>query len=68
MNLAILGTDSTVLVFIEAAISLGHQVVWLGDVRAEDTVAVRRLCPTLTGESNWEIVLDHALALSLIHI
>ena len=66
MNLAILGTDSAVLVFIEAAVSLGHQVVWLGDVRAEDAVALRRLCPTLTGESNWEIVLDHALADAVI--
>ncbi len=66
MNLAILGTDPTVLVFIEAAISLGHQVVWLGDMRPEDTVALRRLFPTLTSESNWEIVLDHALADAVI--
>jgi predicted dehydrogenase len=66
MNLAILGTDSTVLVFIEAAISLGHQVVWVGDVQSENAVALQQLFPTLTPEPDWEIVLDHALADAVI--
>ena len=66
MNLAILGTDSTVLVFIEAAISLGHQVVWLGDVRPENAVTLHHLFPALTPEPNWEVVLDHALADAVI--
>ena len=39
MKLAILGTDSDILQLAAAARSERHEIVWLGDVRAEDAVA-----------------------------
>jgi hypothetical protein len=62
MKLAILGTDPEVLSLVEAALTAGHQIVWLGDVRPEDAAEVRRLMPELGESADWESLLDHGLA------
>ncbi len=63
MKLAVLGTDDDVLRLMAAAISQGHEIVWIGDVRPADERIMSRLAPRLTDRaSEWEIVLDQAYA------
>jgi predicted dehydrogenase len=61
MKLAVLGTDWDLLALAEAALAAGHSIVWLGDARAEDLDAVRRLTPNLPVSADWESLLDHGL-------
>jgi predicted dehydrogenase len=62
MYLAILGTDPDMLALIAAARSLGHTIVWLGDVRPDDAAAVRASVPDVVPSTAWETLLDHATA------
>lgn len=63
MQLAVLGTDPDVLALVAAAKSLGHEIVWLGEVRPEDAEAVARLVPpSLAPSTDWEMLLDQATA------
>jgi predicted dehydrogenase len=63
MQFAVLGTDPDVMALLAAAISLGHEIVWLGEVRPEDAEAVARLVsPSLAPSTDWEMLLDQATA------
>jgi myo-inositol 2-dehydrogenase/D-chiro-inositol 1-dehydrogenase len=63
MNLAVLGTDADVLDLLTAAVAEGHELAWIGDVRAEDQSALRSMAPfRLQTSSDWETLLDHATA------
>lgn len=66
MRLAFLGTDPDAISLLAAAVHGGHDVVWLGEVRAEDTEAVRRLMPHVGISEDWELLLDHSLADAVI--
>lgn len=60
MKFAILGTDSDILQLAAAARSDGHEIVWLGDVRGEDTAAMSALAAGQIDRSReWELLLDH---------
>jgi hypothetical protein len=61
MKLAVLGTDSDALSLVAAAVTAGHQIVWLGDVRPEDAAEMSRLIPGLGASADWESLLDHSL-------
>lgn len=59
MKLAILGTDSEILRLAKAAQEVGHEIAWAGDIRGEDTTALRRLVPSVSDQSSeWELLLD----------
>lgn len=59
MKLALLGTDSDSLSLAAAAARQGHEIGWVGDVRAEDAEAIARLGPSwIEGSAEWELVLD----------
>jgi hypothetical protein len=63
MKLAILGTDSDILQLATAARSERHEIVWLGDLRAEDTSAFNYIAPAMADRGNeWELLLDRAIA------
>ena len=63
MKLAVLGTDDDVLRLMAAAVSQGHNITWIGDLRAADERAASRFTPRLMDRaSEWEIVLDQAIA------
>lgn len=62
MKLAVLGTDAEILALIAAAQLAGHDIVWLGDVRPEDSSAVEQHLPNLRVSTDWESLLDHRLA------
>jgi hypothetical protein len=63
MKLAILGTDSDILQLATAARSERHEIVWLGDVRAEETSAFNSVVPGIADRgSEWELLLDRAIA------
>src|SRR3954463_7376157 len=63
MKLAILGTDSDILQLAAAARSERHEIVWLGDIRAEDTSAFNSVAPGMVDRSTeWELLLDRAIA------
>ena len=63
MKLAILGTDSDILQLAAAARSERHEIVWLGDVRAEDAAAIDSIAPGMADRgSEWELLLDRAIA------
>src|SRR4051812_3755201 len=63
MKLAILGTDSDILQLAAAARSERHEIVWLGDIRAEDTSAFNSVAPGMVDRgSEWELLLDRAIA------
>jgi predicted dehydrogenase len=62
MYLAILGTDPDVLALVAAAKSLGHEVVWLGDIRPADATANAKLVPNVAPCPQWETLLDRATA------
>lgn len=63
MKLAILGTDSDILQLAAAARSERHEIVWLGDVRAEDTPQLHSIAPGMADRGNeWELLLDRAIA------
>jgi predicted dehydrogenase len=63
MKFAILGTDPDILQLAAAARSMGHEFVWLGDVRAEDAAAVRQLVADPADRaSDWELLLDRRTA------
>jgi hypothetical protein len=59
MDLAILGTDADILRLARAAVSQGHRITWLGDVRPADTADIRQLAPGLPHRTaDWELLLD----------
>jgi predicted dehydrogenase len=62
MRFAILGTDPDIVALVVAARSLGHEVVWLGDVRATEASAIAKLTPNVMPSPDWETLLDHATA------
>jgi len=63
MKLAVLGTDADILQLAATARLDGHEIVWLGDVRAADAAAISRLDPGLTDRAaQWELLLDSAKA------
>lgn len=63
MKLAILGTDPDLLRLATAAIAEGHLIVWIGDVRPEDSEAIARLAPQLADQSSeWELVVYRGTA------
>ena len=63
MLFAVLGTDEEIIQLLAAAISEGHQIAWLGDVRAADAAEIRRLAPHLEDRAaGWELLLDQAIA------
>jgi hypothetical protein len=63
MKLAILGTDSDILQLAAAARSARHEIVWLGDVRAEDTGPLASIAPGMADRGGqWELLLDRAIA------
>jgi hypothetical protein len=50
-----------------AAVSKGHEIAWLGDVRAEDAGPIRTLAPHLEDRAaRWELLLDQAIADAVI--
>jgi predicted dehydrogenase len=61
MKLAVLGTDRDLLALAEAALAAGHSIVWLGDIRPQDSETARRLVPGLEPSVDWESLLDHGL-------
>lgn len=61
MKLAVLGTDPDMIELIAAAIEAGHDIVWLGDARAEDHSQLQTLLPGLGVSDDWESLLDHRL-------
>jgi hypothetical protein len=63
MKLAVLGTDADIVRLVAAAAAEGHEVVWLGDVRADDERAISRFVPRLDDRSpQWELLLDRTIA------
>lgn len=66
MKLAVLGTDADVLALVAAALSAGHQVVWLGDVRPQDRDQLQSIVPRFRVSEDWESLLDHRLADAVI--
>jgi predicted dehydrogenase len=63
MDLAILGTDADILRLARAAVSQGHRITWLGDVRPVDTSEIGRLAPRLPHRAaDWELLLDRSKA------
>jgi hypothetical protein len=63
MKLAVLGTDADVVRLVAAAAAEGHELAWLGDVRAEDERAISRFVPRLDDRSpQWELLLDRTIA------
>lgn len=66
MRLALLGTDPDTLGLLAAAESAGHDLVWLGEVRPEDSAEVGRLLPNLGASADWELLLDRSLADAVI--
>src|SRR3954469_23843737 len=63
MKLAILGTDSDILQLAAAARSERNEIVWLGDVRVEDTAPLYSIAPGMVDRgSEWELLLDRAIA------
>jgi hypothetical protein len=62
MNFAVLGTDSDIVQLLAAAISEGHEIAWLGDVRAADAHQIRALAPHLADRAaQWEMLLDQTI-------
>lgn len=61
MRLALLGSDPDAVALLSAAVRAGHEVMWLGDIRAEEAAAVRELVPHVAASEDWELLLDHAL-------
>jgi predicted dehydrogenase len=66
MKLAILGTDADLLSLAEAAVAARSPIVWLGDVRPEDSDALQQLLPGLAVSADWESLLDHGLVDAVI--
>jgi hypothetical protein len=63
MKLAILGTDSYILHLASAARLAEHEIVWLGDVRAQDVAAIGSLAAGLVDRAaEWELLLDRGIA------
>jgi hypothetical protein len=62
MKLAILGTDSDILQLAAAAQSERHEIVWIGDIRLEDTAALTSMGRLVDRGSEWELLLDRAIA------
>ena len=62
MKLAILGTDSDILQLAAAARSERHEIVWIGDIRSNDTAALASMAPLIDRGSEWELLLDRAIA------
>jgi predicted dehydrogenase len=63
MDLAILGTDSEILRLARAAVSQGHRITWLGDVRSVDSSEISQLAPGLPHRAaDWELLLDRSTA------
>jgi predicted dehydrogenase len=67
MKLALLGTDPDSLDLAAAAVSQGHAISWIGDVRPGDAGALSRLVANaLDQSSEWELVLDRGTADAVI--
>jgi hypothetical protein len=63
MKLGVLGTDPDLLRLVASATAEGHEIVWVGDVRKEDSSAIESLAPGVSAESgDWELLLDQATA------
>lgn len=63
MKLAILGTDSEILQLTAAARGEQHEIVWLGDMRAEDAPSIIPLTAGLADRADeWELLLDRGIA------
>lgn len=63
MKIGLLGTDGDILQLAAAARELGHEIVWVGDVRAADSTAIRQLAHHSVDRSReWELLLDGAIA------
>ncbi|MEX2025998.1 MAG: hypothetical protein WEH44_01835, partial [Pirellulaceae bacterium] len=58
MRIAVLGADSDSLALVEAAVELGHEITWLGDVRAVDADAIQSIVPDADVREDWEALLD----------
>lgn len=62
MNIAILGTDPDILQLAAAARNLAHRIIWVGDVRSEDTAALGPLVVDRTDRAaEWELLLGHGV-------
>ena len=62
MKLALLGTELDILRLAAGAREMGHEIAWMGDVRAEDAGVVELLAPGLVNRSReWEVLLDGAI-------
>jgi hypothetical protein len=67
MQLALLGTDADSLQLAAAAVSQGHRISWVGDVRHRDAATVANLSPERVDHSGeWEVVLDRGTADAVI--
>jgi predicted dehydrogenase len=67
MNFAVLGTDAAVVELLRAAVSEGHEIAWLGDVRATEAAQIPTLVPHLEDRAaGWELLLDQAIADAVI--
>jgi hypothetical protein len=67
MKLAVLGTDPDTVQIAAAAIADGHTIAWIGDVRPEDSQAMRGVAPAVVDQSRaWELVLDRGTADAVI--
>ena len=63
MKLAILGTDSDIVDLAAAARNANHEIVWLGDVRPQDTAAIAPFTTGLADRAGqWELLLDRAIS------
>jgi hypothetical protein len=63
MKLAILGTDSDIVDLAAAARDANHEIVWLGDVRPQDTAAIAPFTTGLADRAGqWELLLDRAIS------
>jgi len=62
MKIAVLGTDPLVLQLVAAAISAGHEIAWIGDIRSEDAAELRSLIGQGTDRAaQWELLLGHGV-------
>src|SRR5688500_9446996 len=67
MKLAVLGTDPDTVQIAAAAVADGHTIAWIGDVRSEDSQAMRGVAPAVVDQSRaWELVLDRGTADAVI--
>src|SRR3954453_8827288 len=62
MKLAVLGTDSVILLLAAAARNSGHELAWIGDVRPDDAATIWPLATNRTDRaSEWELLLGQGV-------